>query len=271
MNVSAQEATDLTTSGKQSLSGKLHGAHGDWDIGTWINSQAKSTWSGRLDGGGKPSGRGTYTFADGSVYEGNCKNGEMYGFGKHMWSNCDSYEGMWGGGYEEGDGKFVYADGSVLEGTWVSGEFDKGTYQEQSIGKKYKAYCDWYEKDGNWINRDTKATWTDGLDGNGKPKLVRKVHYMSGDVYEGNCKDGEKDGYGRYLYVKNGGELRGKWENGKFVEGTYREQSRGARYKAYGDWYQKDGKWIDRETKSTYEGVLDDSGRPKRMALDTEQ
>jgi hypothetical protein len=71
------------------------------------------------------------------------------------------------------------------------------------------------------------------------------------------------------VYAKDGvltGEvLTGTWTGGVFDNGTYKKQLEGEEYEAYGDWYKEsDGKWVNYETKDTWEGDLDDSGRPKR-------
>ena len=43
-------------------------------------------------------GYGKYTWADGSVYEGNWENGAQHGYGKHTWVSGKIYEGEWRNG-----------------------------------------------------------------------------------------------------------------------------------------------------------------------------
>ena len=76
--------------------------------------------------------QGTYTHADGSVYEGELKGSKLEGRGKFSCAAAsqewpiaagETYEGEWKGSKWHGKGRKVCADGSVQEGRWEKNKF----------------------------------------------------------------------------------------------------------------------------------------------------
>jgi hypothetical protein len=57
---------------------------------------------------------GKHAFADGSVYEGNLKNGFPQGEGKCTFDDGSVYEGNWRDGVVHGEGKCTSADGGTV-------------------------------------------------------------------------------------------------------------------------------------------------------------
>lgn len=53
-------------------------------------------------------------------------------------------------------------------------------------------------------------------------KLIGVLNFISGDKYDGEWKDGTRDGFGSYcinigvFYYANGNKYDGEWKNGNF-------------------------------------------------------
>ena len=99
------------------------------------------------------SGKGKMTYANGDIYEGDWKDGNISGKGKMTYANKDIYEGDWKDGKMSGKGKMSKTvDGKqiVVEGNFENGSFipDKSFFQKissnyidpvkNSIGDKVK-------------------------------------------------------------------------------------------------------------------------------------
>lgn len=55
-------------------------------------------------------------FPDGTVYQGQVKEGLRHGFGKQTWPDGARYEGLWRDNVASGRGKFFHIDGDVYDG-----------------------------------------------------------------------------------------------------------------------------------------------------------
>ncbi len=71
------------------------------------------------------SGRGKYTYSDGSVYIGDFHNGIPQGQGTCYYPNGDKYVGDWGIAGPEGQGTYYFDSGRVAEGLWSAGRLVK--------------------------------------------------------------------------------------------------------------------------------------------------
>lgn len=60
--------------------------------------------------------------SDGSVYEGELKNGEPHGQGTFTWADGDKYVGEFMDDLPRGQGTYTCANGEVLTGKWANGE-----------------------------------------------------------------------------------------------------------------------------------------------------
>jgi 1-phosphatidylinositol-4-phosphate 5-kinase len=67
-----------------------------------------------------PHGFGTYTWADGSRYEGDWDEGVRTGRGVYVWPSASRYEGEWLAGRMHGQGSFTSPDGTRYEGGWLN-------------------------------------------------------------------------------------------------------------------------------------------------------
>lgn len=124
-----------------------------------------------------PNGRGTATYDDGSVYQGNFSNGVRSGNGKLEAQNY-SYEGNWRNDKFNGQGTYSWAAGGRYVGQFEDDFFQgQGTfYASEGATINHCPSCVRYE--GNWI-RDERT-------GNGR------CYNSSGRlIYEGRFKDGQ--------------------------------------------------------------------------------
>jgi hypothetical protein len=72
------------------------------------------------------TGIGTFTYANGSEYEGEFLNGKPHGQGICLYQNQDRYAGEWYRDQPNGKGKMEYHNGDILDGTWQNGKFIRG-------------------------------------------------------------------------------------------------------------------------------------------------
>ena len=154
---------------------------------------------------GKPHGKGTYIWADGTSYDGEWKDGKRHGEGKYTFAD-GYYIGKWIEDEQEGDVTFNYKNGNVYEGEWIDGKpHGKGTmnYQSRNVYK------------GEWVNGMRQGKGTNN-------------YTMIGWIYEGEWKDDKVHGKGKMIYT-NSTSYEGEWVNGNkqgdgkftFPDGTY--------------------------------------------------
>src|SRR5574343_1875170 len=68
-------------------------------------------------------------YANGTVYEGDWRNGEMHGKGEYTYANGSVYYGDWRDGKERGKGRLTLVKGTVYYGDWRDGRLHgKGEY-----------------------------------------------------------------------------------------------------------------------------------------------
>jgi hypothetical protein len=65
---------------------------------------------------------GTYTWYDGSSYEGAWKDNQKTGMATYLDANGDKYVGEWKNNRRSGEGVYRWADGRVWMGQWKEGE-----------------------------------------------------------------------------------------------------------------------------------------------------
>jgi hypothetical protein len=99
-----------------------------------------SIYEGELKNG-KPYGKGKITWNDGTVYEGELVDGKKHGKGKYKWANGDKYEGDFINGQQHGKGKITYKSGAYYEGDYVNGKFE---------GRGKYVYPNGQIEDGRW-------------------------------------------------------------------------------------------------------------------------
>lgn len=148
---------------------------------------------------GKRDGTGTVKYSDGSSYEGSWENDKRSGKGEYHWpdgKNFVSYEGEWEDNQRDGDGKLVYADGSYYDGSWKD--------------DKWNGKGEFYLADGSHC----EAEWIDNR------REGKGIYYYSGE-YEGwwaeeNFKNNVMDGE-RILHDPDGNTSVEQWSSGERV------------------------------------------------------
>lgn len=140
-------------------------------------------------------GNGTYLWANGDKYTGECKDGIKSGQGEKTWSNGDKYVGEWENDMRNGQGTFTWADGDMYVGGWKN---------DLKNGQGTLTWADGDVYSGDWTN-DTRTgqgtyTWADG------------------ETYTGEFKDGNRNGQGTYTWA-NGDKYVGEWKDGHMHNG----------------------------------------------------
>ena len=160
----------------------------------------------------------TIYMEDGSIYEGEYKNGKPNGKGSMTsYDNKTIYDGDWVNGKKEGTGTLIISDeynytgpfekdcfsgtGGVLcdnKGNIYEGDFEKG---------KFEGYGHYKMANGdNYIGEFKEGLF------HGKGQYNDK----EGNIFDGEFKKGKKDGEG-VLIKKNGEKLEGKFKNDAFI------------------------------------------------------
>lgn len=179
------------------------------------------------------NGPGTWKWESGAVYTGEFQNGTRSGYGQYTFQNGDVYVGEWQSNQRHGYGVYYYnarSNYKLYAGEWVADERagmgimyfeDKGVTPRFGIWKSNKfshKYEDLGCLEGDCYQGFGIYVWNDG------------------SRYEGNFKNGERNGEGIYYYPKGakfvGNQLRGK----RHGWGTYHYPS-GSKY--VGEWKQE--------------------------------
>lgn len=87
--------------------------------GMMING-CQGTYTGHLKDG-KPSGVGTFAYADGRCYKGEFVDGKFKGNGIFTWPDGGRYEGEWANDKKHGKGVYITAQGKRCEQVWEEG------------------------------------------------------------------------------------------------------------------------------------------------------
>lgn len=80
----------------------------------------QGTYTGHLKDG-KPSGVGTFAYADGRCYKGEFVDGKFKGNGIFTWPDGGRYEGEWANDKKHGKGVYITAQGNRCEQVWEEG------------------------------------------------------------------------------------------------------------------------------------------------------
>ena len=79
------------------------------------------------------TGRGSYTYEDGSIYTGEFKNGEPYGYGITHYSSGNVYEGYWANDCPNGKGLYKTLNGERIYAYWEEGVTKKILEEEVKV------------------------------------------------------------------------------------------------------------------------------------------
>ena len=114
-------------------------------------------YEGERNAAGRAEGWGTCIGAEGTIYEGEWKNGKQEGRGTTRSASGEMYRGEFKAGKRDGKGTMRYANGGEYKGEWVAGEM---------VGKGVYTFAEGHEYDGVWKANQFDGTgtmrWADG-------------------------------------------------------------------------------------------------------------
>lgn len=298
----APEPQDVDTSAGHYLgfldaAGKFHGkgrmeyTDGDVYDGTWD--------------AGQRSGQGTCVYAAGGSYDGAWKRNKHHGQGKMTYGGqgkgpapptaapagapavppapaaanvssrwVEEFDGSWKDGLRHGEGQLRYSDGALLKATWTKGKLDPASSMLLTLegamvrGGRYT--------EGELLVEGTEETakgdkYSGGFDASGRRHGEGVCEYHDGSTYQGQWRNGKRNGKGKFVDGKTREEYDGKWmadqrhgrglcmyPAGHRYEGTWRQgkfHGEGTFFHANGDNYS--GNWV--QGKREGHGVHTDS------------
>merc|ERR1711862_725949 len=126
---------------------------------------------------------------------------------------AEKYEGEFKSNQKSGSGALTLSDETVLNGRWLNNipsDFSSWmiTYNNGTIYSGSIAFS---------TDSDSDSSSTTDYDNNimPYPDGFGTMHYINGDFYTGNFKNGKRDGKGLCL-LENGDSLDGEWKNDEF-------------------------------------------------------
>ncbi len=135
---------------------------------------------------------GSHTFASGSKYVGEYKDGKRNGQFIVTYANGSKYVGEFKGNQKNGQGTETFVSGSKYVGEYKDGKYNgQGTYTSAN-GDKYVGEF----KDNKYNGQGTET-------------------FVSGSKYVGEYKDGKHNGQGTYTYP-NGNKYVGGFKDNKY-------------------------------------------------------
>merc|ERR1712167_461969 len=118
---------------------------GSWEADQWSKGVHYAADGSVYDGefkDGLPHGKGRCTYLDRSFYDGMWECGRREGSNGHMeYPNGDEYEGGWSNDMRNGEGTQRYANGETYIGGWKDG---------RKFGHGKEIYPDGSEYEGSW-------------------------------------------------------------------------------------------------------------------------
>ncbi|KAF0978406.1 hypothetical protein FDP41_002226 [Naegleria fowleri] len=169
------------------------------------------------------------TWDDGSIYEGEVKNGLRDGYGIYTSGDLLSkYEGYWKQGQRHGKGIMYYSADEKYEGNFTNNKRDGYGVMHYKSGNYYEGQWQENKRSGYGVMHWTtdpleiyEGEWLNDLPhGNGKHTYLqasgKKCNY-----YEGSFVEGKREGQGTFHYA-DGSSYSGEWFNNlKHGEGVF--------------------------------------------------
>lgn len=227
---------NLYTEGKDTVTVKAEGIFHDNKLVEGKVTVSNGTYmQGKFSDGVLAQGRLVKRYADGSSYDGECRNGRYHGYGRIVYPDGTAYEGR----FEDGKPVGIINDGGVSYRPLVSPGTKTRTYAYDNLANKngvvslvkaagvkimvrgmssvevtctgrFNGEIMTYGKvsvsDGTWL----EGTFEDGVLIKGKGKTLDKY----GTVYVGDIKNGFPHGQGKCTYTD------GTWFKGNFASGN---------------------------------------------------
>lgn len=167
----------------------------------------------------------SYSFPDGREYVGEIQNNLPNGNGTMTFANGDVYEGSWKEGNMEGKGTYRFFD---LEKDKFTSEYIGSFHLNKMAGQGQRTFPDKTVYIGTWQNgmrTGNGALWMpDGSYFYGIWKfnqMVRgELRLSSGDIYDGEFVNGFFNGFGKYFSMEEGTIFEGLFKDGKPIKGV---------------------------------------------------
>ncbi|MCB1179945.1 MAG: hypothetical protein KDK36_20375 [Leptospiraceae bacterium] len=165
------------------------------------------------------NGVGKIKFQDGTKYEGQFKDGKIYGFGRFYNTEGDFYEGSLRDGVKEGSGIYFYKDGTKYEGSFKDNK-------KFGVGKFYyndgtTLLCKWENElpNGEGIftlsnGTELKGEYKNGFIYNGKGMKI----YPNNSKYIGEWYKGKRHGVGEMIGEDGVVLISGLWRDDEFLK-----------------------------------------------------
>ena len=204
--------------------------------------------------------------ADGSVYEGELKDGMFNGKGILSYPNGDRYEGTFINGLLNGTGSFLGRHGATYQGGFSNGEYSGTGVFIDAHRYRYEGAFQDGECTGNGELRLPSGTTYKGVFKDSRLNGTGSVHYPDGAVEEGEFRNGELNGGGRRFYA-NGTREEGSFKDGLLQGRGRTTSSAGYRYEGefkkgqpegHGVLYKSNGDEIEGEFEN---------GKPSRVTV----
>ncbi len=199
-----------------------------------------ATYTGQFQNGNR-NGYGQYNFNNNDIYVGEWQNNERHGYGVYFYykdpAGYKSYSGEWVGGLRSGIGIMLFVDESITPrfGIWKNNAF-VNKYEDLGCleGDCYQGYGIYVWNDGSRYEGNFKEGKRDG---------EGIYYYAKGSKYIGDQMNGERHGWGTYYYP-SGGKYSGEWvkevregkgtmysqgqifQKGKFLKGEFIEEEK---------------------------------------------
>jgi clan AA aspartic protease (TIGR02281 family) len=190
----------------------------------------------------------SYSILSSQCIEGNCQNG----FGTYIYDNnmYERYEGQWQNGLMNGEGKLYFTNAWIYSGQIqndtirgigkleTNAVIKTGLLKSVYSGNSLSIILDgpggtFYDKKNNITA--SGVFQNDQLNGQGQIQYESQtrsgsfidnklsgngiIEFINGDRFEGVFRNGQRNGYGVQTTAK-GGELRGRWLNDEFIDGS---------------------------------------------------
>ncbi|OIW10332.1 hypothetical protein TanjilG_28083 [Lupinus angustifolius] len=149
----------------------------------------------------------------GGKYEGDWVDGKYDGYGVETWARGSRYHGQYRQGLRHGMGVYRFYSGGMYVGEWYNGQCHGFGVHTCNDGSRYVGEFKWGVKHGlgqyNFKNGDLYAGeyFADNMHGFGV------YRFQNGHQYEGAWHEGRRQGPGRYSF-RNGETQCGHWQNG---------------------------------------------------------
>ena len=229
------------------IKGKINNSDGTIFIGFRNAQKDKNQGYGqfiekdkRYDGNyenGYRSGHGIMTWNNGDEYDGKWALDKMIK-GTLTYANGNIYQGEFKNDLQGGNGVMYYADShTYVRGQWKDGKVvikeDEGAYINDTLIGFFKVYVD--EKGNKWKGYFKDSTLNSTLNGEAKYYGVNGITYVGryyngsmsgrgvmtypdGSKYEGRYKWGNRHGVGIFFNAKTHTYILGNWGSGQITE-----------------------------------------------------